>query len=294
MIIETKALTKRFRSRIAVRDLDLAVPESGISAFLGPNGSGKTTTIRMLLGLARPTSGSASILDCSISDDAGLAAARRRIGYVGEDKRLYGYMTAGELLTFMRSIYPSWRDDRERRFCKKFSIPLDQKCKALSKGMRTKLAMVLALSRQLELLILDEPSEGLDPVATEQLLESIIEVAADGGSVFFSTHQLSDVERIADRMFIMHGGRLVLQSSMEDVRENYRRIHAAFPCRPPIEQMTIVGVSNVRVEAHVMSLIATQNVDTILERARSLGAISVQARSIGIRELFLECVKGES
>ena len=294
MIIETKALTKRFRSRIAVSDLDLAVPESGISAFLGPNGSGKTTTIRMLLGLARPTSGSASILNSSISDDAGLAAARRRIGYIGEDKRLYGYMAAGELLAFMRSIYPSWRDDRERRLCKKFNIPLDQKCKALSKGMRTKLAMVLALSRQLELLILDEPSEGLDPVATEQLLESIIEVAADGGSVFFSTHQLSDVERIADRMFIMHSGRLVLQSSMEDVRENYRRIHAAFPCRPPIEHMTMVGVSNVRVEDHVMSLIATQNVDTILERARALGAISVQARSIGVRELFLECVKRES
>jgi hypothetical protein len=92
----------------------------------------------------------------------------------------------------------------------------------------------------------------------------------------------------------MNGGKLVFQSSIEAVRENYRRIHVAFPCRPPIEHMTMVGVSSVRVEDHVLSLIATQNVNVIIERARALGAISVQARSIGLRELFLECVKGES
>ncbi len=187
MVIETRALTKRYRRAMAVSNLDLAVPAHSISAFLGPNGSGKTTTIRILLGLARPSAGEGYVLGCSISDEAAAVAVRLRIGYAGEDKRLYGYMTVRELLDFVRPIYPNWDHDRELALHSRFDLPFDQKCKSLSKGMRTKLALLVALSRRLELLILDEPSEGLDPAAAEQLLESMVEAAADGTTVFFST-----------------------------------------------------------------------------------------------------------
>ena len=148
MVIETQGLGKQYRRTFAVRNLDLAVPEGSISAFLGPNGSGKTTTIRMLLGLARPSEGNGMVFGQAVSDDAAGVKIRERTGYVGEDKRLYGYMTVAETLSFVRCVYPNWNHDREHALLKQFDLPLDRKCKKLSKGMRTKLALVLALSRR--------------------------------------------------------------------------------------------------------------------------------------------------
>jgi ABC-2 type transport system ATP-binding protein len=191
VVIETHSLCKQYRHTLAVHDLNLAVPEGGISAFLGPNGSGKTTTIRMLLGLAHPSAGNGLVFGQAISDDAASVKIRQRTGYVGEDKRLYGYMTVGQTLRFVRSIYPRWNGSREHALLERFDLPLDRKCRKLSKGMRTKLALVLALSRGAELLIFDEPSEGLDPGAAEQLLEAMVQAAAEGVTVFFSTHQIS-------------------------------------------------------------------------------------------------------
>ena len=291
MVIETHALTKQYRRAFAVRDLDLAVPEGAISAFLGPNGSGKTTTIRMLLGLARPSAGVAFVLGCSISNEMDAIAIRRRTAYVAEDKRVYGYMTVRQMLDFMRSVYSNWNRDRERVLRERFDLPLDRACKKLSKGMRTKLALVLALSRQLDLLILDEPSEGLDPGSAEQLLECVVEAAADGATVFFSTHQISEVERIADHVFIMSRGQLVFQSRLDTLAETYRRVHVAFPGRPPLEDMSLDAARSVRVEGHVLSFVATGDVERITQRARALGAISVHLQPFSLREVFLETTK---
>lgn len=291
MVIETHGLTKDYRRTLAVRGLDLAVPEGSISAFLGPNGSGKTTTIKMLLGLARPTAGNGFVFGQPISDDAASVRIRSRTGYVGEDKRLYGYMTVQQILSFVRSVYPTWNPDREQTLRQTFDLPLDRKCKKLSKGMRTKLALVLALSRETELLILDEPSEGLDPVAGEHLLEAVVQAAADGATVFFSTHQISEVERVADHVFIINRGRLVFQSPIEEIRENFRRVHFAFPGRPPVEEMSLAGVQRVRAEGHVLSVVATGNIEGITQRAQGLGAISVNVQPISLREVFLESVE---
>jgi len=291
VVIETDRLSKQYRVTFAVRDLDLAVAEGSISAFLGPNGSGKTTTIKMLLGLTHPTSGAGLVFGQPICDDAASVKIRQRTGYVGEDKRLYGYLTVGETLSFVRSVYPAWDRDREQALLRRFDLPLDQKCQKLSKGMRTKLALVLALSRGAELLILDEPSEGLDPGAAEQLLEAVVQAAADGTSVFFSTHQIAEVERVADHVFIMNRGRLVFRSPMEEIRENYRRIHFAFPGRSPTEEMNVDGVFRLRPEGHTLSLVVTGNLESITQRAQSLGAISVDVQPIGLRELFLESVE---
>ena len=291
MVIETQGLAKEYHRSFAVRDLDLAVPEGSISAFLGPNGSGKTTTIRMLLGLARPSAGSGFVFGQAISDDAASVKIRQRTGYVGEDKRLYGYMTVEQILDFVRSVYPKWNRDRERELLERFDLPLDRKCKKLSKGTRTKLALVLALCRGAELLILDEPSEGLDPGGVEQLLEALIQATAEGTTVFFSTHQISEVERVADRVFIMNRGRLLFQSAMEEMRENCRRIHFAFPGRAPAEEMWVDGVQRLRTEGHVLSVVANGNIQSIAQRGRDLGAISVDAQPISLREVFLECVE---
>lgn len=290
MIIETHGLSKRYRRALAVRDLDLAVPEGSISAFLGPNGSGKTTTIKMLLGLARPSAGNGFVFGHEISNDAVGVEIRRRIGYVGEDKRLYAYMTVTQILAFVRSVFPDWNCARERSLVKRFDLPLDRKCKKLSKGMRTKLALVLALSRGAELLILDEPGEGLDPGAAELLLETVVEAAAGGATVFFSTHQISEVERIADRVFIMNRGQLVFESPMEEMRKNFRRVYIAFPGRAPEEKMNVDGVQRLRAESHTLSLVVRGNLESIRQRAHALGAISVDVQPISLREMFLESV----
>jgi ABC-2 type transport system ATP-binding protein len=288
VVIETYGLSKQYRRTFAVRDLELAVPEGNISAFLGPNGSGKTTTIRMLLGLARPSAGDGRVLGETIFDDAASVKIRQRIGYVGEDKRLYGYMTVAQILSFVRSVYPGWKHDRERALLKWFELPLDRKCKKLSKGMRTKLALVLALSRGADLLIFDEPSEGLDPEATEQLLEAVVQAAAEGVTVFFSTHQIAEVERVADRVFIMNRGRLVFENAVEEIRQNYRGIQFAFPGRAPAQEMNVDGILRLRAEEHVLSLVIKGNVESIKERGQALGAISVDVQPIGLREVFLE------
>src|SRR5438067_6345006 len=190
MIIETNNLSKSYGSIDAVRNLNLRVPEGGITAFLGPNGHGKSTTIKMLLGMTRPSSGVGKVMGYPITDPKASLEIRRNTAFVSEDKQLYAYMTVQQILTFARGLFPSWQARCERELILGFELPLDRKIRQLSKGMRTKLALLLTLARGAKLLILDEPSEGLDPVSTEDMLQMIVGLAAEGASVFFSTHQL--------------------------------------------------------------------------------------------------------
>jgi ABC-2 type transport system ATP-binding protein len=156
-VIETHQLRKRYGTSEAVRGLDLCVEPNRITGFLGANGAGKSTTIKMLLGMVKPTGGSGTVLGRKIDDPEGSVDLRRHIAYVSEDKRLYSYMTVQETIRFTRSFYPDWRNDVEKELLRSYELPTDRKVGALSKGMRTKLALLLALSRQPALLILDEP-----------------------------------------------------------------------------------------------------------------------------------------
>jgi len=288
MIIETHGLSKQYRRTVGINGLDLAVPEGRISGFLGPNGSGKTTTIKILLGLVHPTAGEAFVFGQSATEEASGLEIRKRVGYVSEDKSLYPYMTGEQILEFTRPLFPRWSRERERDLVAAFNLPLHQKFKAFSKGMRSKLALILALARKPDLLILDEPSEGLDPIAAERMLEAIVQAAAEGCTVFFSSHQISEVERIADEVFIICNGRLALEGSLEDLRQNFRRMHFAFPGRAPVAEMRLAGVRKSQADGHVLSLVADSNFEEITCRASALGAISANVQSVNLRELFLE------
>jgi ABC-2 type transport system ATP-binding protein len=227
-VIETSNLSKCYGSVQAVRELNLSVPSKCITAFLGLNGAGKSTTVRMLLGMMEPSSGEGRVLGSRMTDPSESVALRRRVAYVSEDKRLYEYMTVEQILRFTRAFYPDWRADVERELLRIYELPLHRKIKKLSKGMRTKLALLLAFARQPELLILDEPSEGLDPVGIEQLLESLVSRSAEGTSIFFSSHQIPEVERIADHVCMLDKGRLVIDAAMDDLRQSYRQIDLVF------------------------------------------------------------------
>jgi ABC-2 type transport system ATP-binding protein len=232
-IIETHELTKRYGNLEAVRSLSLRVSGQQITGFLGRNGAGKSTTIKMLLGMTYPTAGTAKVLGRSISDPKANREIRRHVAYVGEDKQLYAYMTVEQLIRFTRSFYPDWQPEVEQRLLKQYQLPRDRKVRALSKGMRTKLALLLALSRRPALLILDEPSEGLDPVSIEELLRALVAAVADGTAVFFSSHQIAEVERIAEHVCIIDHGKLVVDLSLDDMRQDYRRITLGFSKQQP-------------------------------------------------------------
>jgi ABC-2 type transport system ATP-binding protein len=290
-VILTHSLTKSYGTAEAVRALNLSVERNRITAFLGRNGAGKSTTIKMLLGMIRPTSGSGTMLGKQITDAEENRELRKRVGYVAEDKPLYGYMTVEQTIRFASSFYSDWRTDVEKKLLRDCELPLDRKVKALSKGMRTKLALLLAFARQPDLLILDEPSEGLDPVGIEYLLQLLVAQAADGVSVFFSSHQIAEVERVADHVCILEKGCLLVDASLDQLRQFYRRIDLVFPNLAPEHEFRLSGVERIQTNGHQMRVFASNNAEAVIERAHGLNAISVQVAPVGLRDIFLETVR---
>jgi ABC-2 type transport system ATP-binding protein len=289
--IQTHALRKTFGSYEAVRGLNLTVPIGSVCAFLGQNGAGKSSTVRMLLGMIRPTSGTGEIFGLRIDDERESRRIRERVAFVSEDKKLYEYMTVEQILRFTRNFFPKWRHDLERRLLAQFELPLSRKIHRLSKGMRTKLALLLGIARCSELLILDEPTEGLDPVAAEEVLQILVSSVTDGTTVFFSSHQIAEVEQIADHILMIDRGLLVLDASMDEIIEQYRLVEAVFTEPMDERDFRMPGIEKVRATGRTVSMIASSNVEAIAERARLMRARNVDVIPLSLKDLFLETVK---
>ncbi len=290
-IIQTRALRKSYGQTEAVKGLDLNVMPGRITGFLGRNGAGKSSTIKMLMGLIAPTSGGGDVLGYRFEDPSANAVMRRKVAYVSEDKRLYDYMTVGQMIRFTSSFYTDWRADVAARLLREYELPSNRKVRQLSKGMRTKLALLLAFARSAELLILDEPGEGLDPVVLEQVLQTMVRHTAEGAAIFFSSHQIADVERIADHVCILEKGRLILDLPTDDLRESCRQIDLSFATAPAARDFQIDGVQNVREDRNQLSIFASRNADRVVDLARERNASSIDVRSIGLREIYLGMVK---
>jgi len=197
------------------------------------------------------------------------------------------------MIRFTRAFYADWRTDVERRLLAEYALPPQRKVNALSKGMRTKLALLLALARRPELLILDEPSEGLDPVSIEELLQALIAAAAEETTVFFSSHQIAEVERIADRVCMMDRGVLAADLSLDHMRQQYRRIIVGFEAEPP-SGFRIPGVEHVRIAARQLEIFVTANADAVVAEAHRARAVSVDVQPLGLRDVFLQTVQREA
>jgi ABC-2 type transport system ATP-binding protein len=292
LIIETSQLHKSFKDKPALRGLDLRVPAGSIFGFLGRNGAGKTTTIKTLMGLLRPDSGTASVFGIPIADVDRAAEVRRRIGFVTEDKELYPYMTVEQIIRFTRPFFPKWRIDLEQRYLEMFELPPRQKIPSLSKGMRSKLMLLLAISRGADLLILDEPTDGLDPAAVEDVLRELVAIAASSETtMFFSSHQLTEVDRIADHIGIIDHGKMIVTGSLDDMKAHYQRLHIVFAdsVQPPTHWPE--GVESVRHEGRVISILASHNVDAIAAEAQSIPGATVERFPVTLKEIFLEHVR---
>jgi len=293
-VIEISDLRKSYGEVEAVRGLSLEVPAGSIFGFLGRNGAGKSTTLKILLGMARPSGGRAQVFGLDAGAPQASLEIRRRTGFVSEDKDLYDSMAVGEIVRFTASFFPRWRADLERHYLRAFELPLDRRVKSLSRGMRTKLALLLALCRGAELLLLDEPTSGLDPAMSEEVLQALVaHVAREQATVFFSSHQIAEVDQIADRVAIIHRGRAVRTGALDELRERFRRIQLVFAGDAPEPAFRAPGVERVRREGRVLTVLSSAGAERILAEARALGPVSVDVAPVTLKEIFLETVAAE-
>jgi ABC-2 type transport system ATP-binding protein len=294
LAIETVDLHKTYGGVEALRGLNLEVPGGAIFGFLGRNGAGKTTAIKILLGMARPTGGAARVFGLDSAEQSSSVAIRSRTGFVSEDKDLLGHFSVEQTIRFTAGFYPRWRRDEEGRYLARFELPADRKVKDLSRGMRTKLGLLLALCRGAELLVLDEPTSGLDPAAAEEVLHALVAAVAGGDTtVFFSSHQIAEVEQIADRIAIVDRGRVAVSGGLDDLRASYRRIQLVFDGAAPEPVFRSPGLVRVVRNHRVLSVVVSGGAERLIDEARHLQPVTIDSEPLTLKDVFLETVARE-
>ena len=285
-VIETHGLTRYYGRRCVVDSLDLSVPRGCIFGFLGRNGAGKSTTIRMLLGLVAPTRGMAAVLG---HDSADLPPeVRARIGYLAEGHHVYGWMTVRECGRFQSAFYPKWNDKISGSVLSHFGLKPDARAGDLSRGERAGLCLALTLAPQPELLILDDPALGLDPVARRGLLQSMIYLTRNADqTVFFSSHLLSDVERVADRIAVLDGSLLRADCALETFRSQVRQFVLTFSGTPPLALPPLPGLLQTFRAGREVTLTLASYDDGTERQLAALGAERVEAVPLGLEDAFV-------
>lgn len=221
--IVIRQLAKRFGTTQVLQGVDLEVPRGSIFGFLGLNGAGKTTLIRIMLGLLRADGGSCEVAGVDSGRDA--LEVRRRVGYMAENQTMYGWMRVGQLIEWVGRFYPRWDTVFADQLRRDMKLDADRKVGVLSKGQSSRLALLLALAHRPEVVILDDPTLGLDPVARRDFLRDVIGyLQAEGVTVFFSSHLLYEIEPICDRVAILHQGRIIRCAAVDELRESVKRI----------------------------------------------------------------------
>jgi ABC-2 type transport system ATP-binding protein len=221
--VETERLGKRYGSFWALRDCSLEIPAGSVTALVGPNGAGKTTLLHLAVGLTEPSAGQVSVLGRSPQQDA--AEVLPRIGFVAQDHPLYRGFTVRETLRLGRELNPSWNADAARARIDALGLPLRKKIGALSGGQRAQVALTLALAKEPELLLLDEPVASLDPLARREFLQTVMEAVAETGmTVILSSHLIADLERVCDHLIILAAGRTQLAGPIEEILAAHRLV----------------------------------------------------------------------
>lgn len=284
-VIRTEALGKRFGATVALQDLDLEVHAGEVVGFLGPNGAGKTTTIRLLLGLLVPTSGRAQLF--GLDSRREVLAAHRRVAYVPGEASLWPGLTGEETLIFMArlrgGVDVAYRDELVERF----ELDPRKKVRAYSKGNRQKLSLIAGLMTRADLLILDEPTAGLDPLMEIVFRECAHEATERGQTIFLSSHILSEVEALCQRIGILRAGRLVDMGTMDELRHlSTVTVEATFEQAPP-DVSAVPGVEGVQVSGHVLRCQVSGSMGELLDALAGSGIVSLLSREPSLEELFL-------
>jgi ABC-2 type transport system ATP-binding protein len=297
--IRTAGLSKHYRTlrpwhrpaRAALQELDLRVPAGGITGLLGPNGAGKTTLTRLLVGLARPTAGSAHVLGRDVQRES--LAVRREVGLVPQERAILGWMRVSDFIGGVRTLSPAWDAACAMRLVRRWRIGERARLGELSPGTRGCLLLLVALARRAPLLVLDEPTAGLDPATVEDVLSELAGSAADGATILLVTHRLEEVERICDRVVVMNEGRAVLQEELDDLRTSWRVIDVAG--HPEPERLrTWAEVAQVAPYGEHVRLHVRTTPDAVVERVRLLGAEVTGVRALTLREIYLAATRDDA
>ena len=283
--IRTTDLSKRFGGVEALAPLELEVARGEVLGYLGPNGAGKTTTIRLLLGLLRPTSGSAEIFGLDVQRET--VAAHRRLAYVAGETSLWPSLTGAETLHLLGRVQGRVDPGYRVELIERFAFDPSKKVRSYSKGNRQKLGLIAGLMTRADLLLLDEPTSGLDPLMEREFRRCVFEAKAAGQTVFLSSHILSEVEALADRVAILRGGRLVEVGTLAEMRHlSALSVEATFDSSPP-DLSGVSGVSDVEVDGNRVRLQVRGSVEPLLERLAAVGVSQILSREPSLEELFL-------
>jgi ABC-2 type transport system ATP-binding protein len=288
-VIRIENLVKYFDGRCVLDGINLKVPQGCIYGLLGRNGAGKTTIIRILLGLEPPTRGQTFLLDTESSELS--AKLHSRIGYVAEGHNLIQNYRISRLIKLCKGLSMSWNDEFFGHLIDKFRLPTDRRVKELSMGMRAELNLALALAIDPELLIFDDPTLGLDTIARRQFLEIAIElIQRQGRTILFSSHILSDVERIADRIGIFAAGKLVVDCPLEELKERVKKLRVIFPEAAP-SNLYLKEIVNQQIDGREMVItVANWNgqKQTVLDTFKPSSCTEIP---MSLEDIFIECTK---
>jgi ABC-2 type transport system ATP-binding protein len=287
MIIHTERLTKRYGRRPALTGLDLDVPGGVLFGYLGPNGAGKTTTIRVLAGLLRPTSGRATVFGADVVRDR--EAVQSRIGYLPGDFVAYPDLTAGDYLRYMGNLRGGVDPSSTARLAKRLDLDLGQVVGAMSHGNRQKVGIAQAFQHDPELLVLDEPTQGLDPLVQREFLGMLREARQAGKTVFLSSHVLSEVEAVADVVGILREGGLVEVASVAELKAKaLRRLDLTFEGEVPADRLRAVpGVTEVHANGSGLQLVVEGSTAELFAVAAPYRITGVVSHEPDLEEIFL-------
>jgi ABC-2 type transport system ATP-binding protein len=285
--VQLTGLGKDYRF-FSLDDVHLEIPYGTIMGFIGPNGAGKSTTIRILMGLVHQDRGEVRVLGHAMPRDQ--VAVKWNVGFASEDMRLYDSCTVDWHMRFIRSIFPSWDEDYAQLLLKRFDLRREQRVKGLSHGQRVKATLLLVFARRPRLLVLDEPTTGLDPVARHEVLRELTEVMRDEGrSVLFSSHHTQDVEQISDQITFIDRGRIIDSRDKETFLERWRRIRVELPA--DIALPAFSGVIDVQ-QAGRLAVATTNAYDPRLPGAYEAAGIRVKAvEPMTLEEIFVSNVQ---
>jgi len=290
-VVEVKGLMRRFGRKEALKGVDLEVPAGRVFGLVGENGAGKTTLIKHLLGALTPQQGEVRVFGIDpVKDPVGVL---ERIGYLSEDRDLPMWMRVGEFMRYTQAFFPDWDDVYAEQLRKRFNLPATTKIRNLSRGEKAKMGLLAALAHRPDLLVLDEPSSGLDAVARREILAAVVRsVAEEGRTVLFSSHLLDEVERVADKVVMIHQGEVALSADMDEVRATHRRYvvrfeedQASFP--------EVDGVLHVEGEGREWSVVCHGEPDRLTVALEAVGGRVVEEGIPSLESIFVARVSGD-
>jgi ABC-2 type transport system ATP-binding protein len=286
-IIQTNDLSVYYGSHRGIKDLNLSVQKGEVFGFLGPNGAGKTTTLRAILDIIHPTQGSATLFGLDSQKDG--TAIRERISYLPGELSLYPSMKANYFLDLLGSLQINKQDESYlEQLLERVNLDPSRKMKEYSHGNKQKIGVVAAFMGKKELIILDEPTIGLDPLIQHTVLELVQEVKDEGRTVFLSSHNLKEVQAVCDRVGIIQNGKLIKTEKVETlINQQFKRLEIHFKQEPPHDAFAIEGVKEISREGNLVLFEVSQDLDRLMEKAAPYGIKDIETKAVSLEEIFL-------